>query len=98
MNGEVYTDSTQFHLLTKHTYYNIFYHNSLDVKTIANGQWTASSNGYYRFIDKSTIEMRFTLLYQQQEITAKIKKLTRRELNLEYEEDGDTYLLKLYTR
>ena len=97
MNGEAYTDSTQFHLSTKYTYYNFFYMNSLDVRTYANGQPTASSNGFYKFTSKSTLEMRFTLLYQQNEIKAKIKKLTRRELNLEYEDDGNTYLLKLYT-
>ncbi|MCL2436028.1 MAG: hypothetical protein FWD09_07845 [Lentimicrobiaceae bacterium] len=97
INGETYTDSTQFHLATRYTYYNFFYMNSLDVRTYANGQSTASSNGFYKFKNNSTLELRFTLLYQQNEITAKIKKLTRKELNLEYEEEGDTYLLKLFT-
>ena len=97
VNGETYTDSTQFHLLTRDTYYNFFYMNSLDVRTNANGQYTASSNGFYKLGKNSTLEMRFTILYQQNEFTAKIKKLTRKELNLEYEDNGDTYLLKLYT-
>jgi len=97
VNGEACTDSTQFHLQTKYTYYNFFYMNSLDVRTFANGQPTASSNGFYKFVNNSTLEMRFTLLYQQNEVKAKIKKLTRKELNLEYEDNGDTYLLKLYT-
>jgi len=96
-NGEVNTDSTQFHLLTMYTYYHFFYFNSVDISTLANGQWTGSADGFYKFINNSTLEMRFTILYQQYAIIAKIKKLTRKELNLEYEDNENTYLLKLYT-
>ena len=95
-NGEVFNDSTQLHLTLDYTYYYFFIMNSLDVRTFANGQYTASSNGFYEFVDRSTLRMRFTLLYQSYDITAKIKKLTQKELHLEYKDNGDVYFLKLY--
>jgi hypothetical protein len=91
-------DSLQmkYHLLPKYTDYVFFMENSLSVYTIINGQSTSSADGFYKFIDKSNIEMNFTLLNKKSIIKAKIKKLTKRELNLEYEADGDTYFLKLF--
>ena len=97
-NDEPFNDSLQFNLIPKYTYYNFYYANSLTVSTFANGQSTSSANGFYEFTSNSTIKMTFTLLYQRYEISAKIKKLNRRELNLEYEEDGDTYFLTLFAR
>jgi len=97
VNNEPYEDSTQFHLLTTHTYYYFYYMNSLEVRTYANGKPQSAYDGFYQFVDRSTIYMRFTLLWEFNEITAKIKKLTQRELHLEYEEDGDVYYLKLYS-
>jgi lysine/ornithine N-monooxygenase len=97
MNGEPFSDSLQFHLTPKYTYYFFSYSNSLNVATIVHGGYTESSDGFYEFVDKSTIRMRFTLLYNRHHITAKIKKLTRTELHLEYEEGGGTYYLKLYS-
>jgi hypothetical protein len=95
MNDEPLNDSLQFNLLTTYTYYTFFYANSLTVRTYALGQHTTSADGFYR-INKSTLEMRFSLLYNRYNISAKIKKLTRRELNLEYTDNGDTYFLKFY--
>ena len=88
----------KFHLLPKYTYYIFFLENSLNIATLANGQYTESADGYYKFADRSTLEMRFKILGQpKQDIKAKIKKLTNKELNLEYTDNGDTYFLKLYT-
>jgi len=97
-NDEPYNDSLLFNLIPKYTYYSFYYANSLNVSTFVNGQYTSSATGFYQFTNNSTIKMTFTLLYQRYEITAKIKKLTRKELNLEYEEDGDIYFLKLFGR
>ena len=91
-------DSTQiqYHLLTKYTDYVFFMENSLCIDTYVNGQFTSSADGAYKFVNKSTLEMKFTILNKRKEITAKIKKLTKREMNLQYEEGKDTYFLKLY--
>ena len=97
-NNELYNDSSQFNLIPKYTYYDFYYANTLTVRTFVNGQFTSSYNGLYKFTSNSTIEMTFTIFYQRYEITAKIKKLTRNELNIEYEEDGNTYFLKLFAR
>jgi len=86
----------QYHLLPKYTYYYFFLETSLNVETIVNGQYT-SANGMYKFVNKSTLYMHFMLHDKKSEITAKIKKLTRRELNLQYDENGNTYFLKLYS-
>ena len=96
MNGDTLNDSLQFNVIPKYTVYSFYYFNSLVVSTYVNEQQTSSSDGVYQFTSKSTIGMRFTLLYNRYEIEAKIKKLTRRELNLEYKDDGNTYFLKFY--
>jgi hypothetical protein len=98
-NGEPHYDSLQFHLIPKYTTYYFYYAqtHSLNVKTFALDQLATSADGYYRFKNKSTLELRFTLLYKKYEIEAKIKKLNSRELNLEYtDKEGDTYFMKLY--
>ena len=96
MNDEPLNDSLQFNVIPKYTYYNFFVEHSLVVSTYALGQYTASANGFYKFENRSTLEMRFALLYEQYDIKATIKKLTSRELNLEYENNGNTYFLILF--
>ena len=97
MNGKPLPDSSQFHLLPRYTYYVFLLEHSLNVETLANGQYTESADGYYKFTSNSTIEMRFTILNQKTHIKeAKIKKLNRKELHLEYKDRGDTYFMKLY--
>jgi len=96
MNNEPLNDSTRFNIIPKYTYYSFYYANSLTVSTLVNGKYTSSSNGSYRFADRSTLTMHFTLLYRTYDVTAEIKKLTRKELHLEYEDNGNTYFLKLY--
>jgi hypothetical protein len=97
MNGSpIDSSQMQYHLLPKYTDYVFFMENSLNVETYANGQFTASADGIYKFVNKSTLEMNFTILNKRSSITAKIKKLTKREMNLEYEESGNTYFLMLY--
>jgi len=98
VNGEPIDSLTmQYHLLPKYTDYVFFYEESLSVDTYANGQFTSSADGAYRFINKSTLEMKFTILNKKNDISAKIKKMTKREMNLQYEKDGNIYFLKLYT-
>jgi hypothetical protein len=91
-------DSAQmkYHLLPKYTDYVFFVEPNFVVDTYINGQYTSTADGYYKFVSSSTLEMKFTLYNKKSEIKAKIKKLTRRELNLEYKENGVTYFLKLY--
>jgi len=96
-NGEPLNDSLAFNLIPNYTYYTFFYANILTVDTYAKGQPASSSNGSYRFIDKSTLELRFTIFYINYNFHARIKKLTQRELHLEYDDNGNTYLMKLYT-
>lgn len=96
MNNEPLNDSSQFNVIPRYTYYSFFIENRLNVRTYALGQSTASSDGFYRFLNRSTIEMRFTILNEQYKIEATIKKLTRKELNLEYEDNGNTYFLQLF--
>ena len=96
LNGEPLNDSLQFNV-SKYTYYTFFYQNSLTVTTSISGFKVDSPDGYYYFKNNSTIQMKYTLLYNRYDITAKIKKLTNRELNLEYEDNGNTYFLKLYS-
>ena len=88
----------QYHLLPNYTYYTFFIENVLNVDTKINGFYTSSADGYYKFTDKSTLEMNFTLLNKRNIITAKIKKLTKKELKLEYKDknNGNTYFLILY--
>ncbi|MCL2290045.1 MAG: hypothetical protein FWC34_04985 [Bacteroidetes bacterium] len=97
MNGEPLNDSLQLNVIPYFTYYTFFYANSLEVVTYSRGQYIRSSDGFYQFINSSTIKMRFTLLHKPYDIEAKIKKLTRKELNLEYKDNGNTYFLKLFT-
>jgi hypothetical protein len=97
MNNKPLQDSIHYHLLKRYTDYVFLFENSLNVETYAKGQYTASADGYYKFTNRSTLEMRFTILNQRTAITAKIKKLTNKELQLEYKEKGATYFLKLYT-
>ena len=68
----------------------------LNIDTYANGQYTASADGYYVFKNRSTLEMKFTILNQRNNIKANVKKITNKELNLEYKDNDDTFLLKLY--
>jgi len=98
VNGEPIDSLTmQYHLFPKYTDYVFFYEGSLSVETFANGQFTSSADGYYEFANRSTLKMKFTILNKKNEISAKIKKMTKREMNLQYENDGNTYFLKLYT-
>jgi len=96
MNNEPYNDSLQFNLVPRYTYYDFLFANTLNVRTFVIGEYASSADGFYKFVNKSTIEMRFSLLYKRYHITAKIKKLTRKELHLEYEKNGNVYYLKLY--
>jgi len=97
MNGQALNDSSQFNVIPNYTFYTFFYGNSLTVQTFAEGRRISSSDGIYNLVGKSKIEMSFTILYNRYNINAKIKKLTKKELNLEYEDKGNTYFLKLYT-
>jgi hypothetical protein len=99
MNGEPLNDSLQFNVIPKYTYYTFFYVNVLEISTVALGSVAKTSDGYYAFIDHSTLLMEFTLLYEHYKIEAKIKKITRRELNLEYKDSaGNTYFLIFFSR
>ena len=97
MNGKSVSDSLPYNLTPTRTYYTFFYQNSLTVLTYAMQQITTSSDGYYELVGNSRLKMSFTILNKRFEINAKIKKLTKKELNLEYEDKGNTYFLKLYT-
>ena len=97
MNGKPYSDSLQYNLTPNYTYYTFFYDNALIVRTYAMQQITTSSDGFYKLESNSKLEMSFTILNKRYSINAKIKKLTKKELNLEYEDKGNTYFLKLYT-
>jgi hypothetical protein len=97
MNDEPLNDSLQFNVIPKYTYYQFFVENTLSVITYAQEEHIASSSGFYRFENRSTLEMRFSLLYKRYHMKATIKKLTSRELNLEYEDNGNTYFLILFS-
>jgi len=98
MNGKTLTDSSQYHLLPRYTYYSFYYENRMNVETYAKGQFTESADGYYKLSKKNTIlDMKFTILNQRSNISAKVKKLTKKELQLEYKNNGNTYFLKLYS-
>jgi len=90
-NGEPFSDSTQLHLIPNHTYYTFHLANLFEV--YASG--IKSHQGFY-LLENSSLKIRFTLEYRRIEIEAKIKKLTRKELNFEYKDKEDTYFLKLY--
>ena len=96
-NGSSYNDTTIFHLIPRYTYYSFYYENSLNIEAYGIGKPTESSNGYYKLEKKSKLYMRFSIQNQHNEFTAKIKKLTKKELHLEYSDKGNTYFLKLYT-
>jgi hypothetical protein len=96
-NNNPLSEPYPLNLIPKNTYYYFSFANNLIVRTKINGDWAEAPDGFYTFIKKSTIEMRFTLKYLRYNITAKIKKLTNNELHLEYESDGDIYYLKLYS-
>jgi len=96
MNGDTLNDSLQYNVI-KNSIYTFFYANSFTVTTFVNGIVTTSSDGFYHFINNSTINMRYTITYQPYDITATIKKLNQKELKLEYDDKGNHYLLILYT-
>jgi hypothetical protein len=96
MNGDTLNDTSQFNVIPQYTFYTFFYQNTFSVRTYLFGQTATSSDGYYFLRNNSTIEMKYTILYQRYEIEANIKKLNRRELFLEYEDNGNTYFLKFY--
>jgi hypothetical protein len=97
LNGNPLPDSSKYHLLTRYTDYTFLYQHSFCVNTYANGQFTSSADGYYNLEKQSKLYLRFSIHNQRNEFTAKIKKLTNKELNLEYSDNGNTYFLKLYT-
>ena len=96
MNGDTLNDSLQFNVLPRYTFYTFSFSNNLLVQTYALGIPVSSPDGFYKFENNSTIEMNYTLLYKQYNIKAKIKKLTKRELDLEYDDNGNHYSLVLY--
>ena len=98
VNGEPLNDSLRYNIIPFHTYYNFFYANVLEVSAFIFelGEWRVSSDGFYLF-NNSMIKMSFSILHEEYEMTATIKKLTGRELRLEYVDNGNTYLLKLYS-
>jgi hypothetical protein len=95
MNGDTLNDTLQFNVIPKYTIYEFFYEHTFTVKTYISGQSVTSPEGFYN-ITNNSLHMRYTLLYRRYDIPAKIKKLTRRELNLEYEYEGNSYFLKFY--
>jgi len=99
VNGELYTDSTQFNIIPKYTYYFFGHGNVLEIKTIVDEQQVTSPNGKYFFKDRSTLKLEFTLKYQKYKIdSVNIVKLTNKEMNLEYNYKGNTYFLKFFPR
>ncbi|MDR2971456.1 MAG: hypothetical protein LBU83_05955 [Bacteroidales bacterium] len=98
MNGKPLNDSLQFNAIPAYTYYSFLYENRLTVRTFAMGQITSSPDGFYKLDKKLNLEMSFTILHKRYNIRAKIKKLTKKELNLEYEENGNKFFLKLFTK
>jgi len=99
MNGELYTDSTQFNIIPKYTYYFFSHGNALEIRTLVDNQQVVSPNGKYFFKNRSTLEMEFTLRYQKYKIdSVNIVKLTNKEMNLEYVYKGNTYFLKFFSR
>ena len=98
MNGEALDDTLQYNVIPKYTFYTFFYANALIVQTYAMEQDIITSDGSYAFKNNSTIYMRFTLFDKLYDISdAKIKKLTRRELNLEYTYRDNDYFLIFYS-
>jgi len=98
MNGAPLNDSLQFNVIPFNTYYTFFYANVLNIKTYSLGKTIESPTGKYYLKKNSTLDMQYSLLYETYNITAKIKKLNRNELILEYEDKGNNYYLKLYSR
>jgi len=99
MNGELYTDSTQFNIIPKYTNYFFSHGNALEIRTIVDGQQVTSPNGKYFFKNRSTLKMEFTLKYQKYKIdSVNIVKLTNKEMNLEYDYKGNTYFLRFFPR
>jgi len=96
MNDESLNDSLQFNVIPRYTYYKFFFANSLTVSTYALGKTTSSSDGKYIYKGNSYVKMNFTIFEKSYEITAKIKKITQKELHLEYDDHGNHYFLKLY--
>ena len=97
MNGDTLNDSTQYNVISKKTTYTFFYYNILTVSTDALETSISSTDGHYSFINKSTINLRYSIMYNVYNIDAKINKLSRNELNLEYDDKGNHYLLIFYT-
>jgi len=98
MNGKPLLDSSRYHLLPRYTDYVFLVEHSLTVDTYIRGNPTSSADGYYKLSKNSTLEMRFRIYEQVNHINAKIKKMNKKELHLEYSDKGDTFFLKLYTK
>ena len=95
MNGELLNDSLQYNLIPKYTYYTFHFENILHIENKALA--LSSPDGIYYFKNNSTVNMKYSLQYKRFDIDAKIKKLNKKELHLEYEDNGNNYLLKLYS-
>jgi len=98
MNNEPLNDSLQENVIPKLTQYHFFYSNSLSISTydFTLDKPISSPEGFYYFINRSQLRMEYTLLFRHYVITADIKKLTNKELHLEYEDKGNRYFLELY--
>jgi len=103
INGKTVENPEEYYLRLLYTNYIFGLSNTLTISTVANidenPQILTSPDGLYLYnYKKSTLDLKFTLLYTRTSIEAKVKKLNNKEMKLEYTKDGNLYLLQLYAR
>lgn len=90
-------DSTGLYANNPGTYYYIYADHILNVMAYHNGDFRQSTFSTWVLLNKNTqLALDFTILGRRYSYTADITKLTRKELNYEYDdEDGNHWRLEL---
>jgi len=97
MNGVEIKDTSQYNVIPYYTTYSFLYENRLNIYTYARGVFVETADGFYQRKKNSMLNMSFTIMNKKYDIKAKVKKLTKKEMHLEYTDKGNKYFLKLYT-
>lgn len=93
-------DSSAYTANNVGSYFYIYADYVLNVMTYYNGEIRQSTVGTWYLKNKyKQLEINFTLLGKRYSYTADVKKLTRKELNFEYDDvDGNHWRLEMGTR
>jgi hypothetical protein len=99
LNGET-IEEADLHANRPGVYYNMYADHILTVMLYHNGQVRESTFSMWRLLDKNKqLSLDFTIIGHHYQYTAKVMKLTKKELIFEYDdEDHNHWRLVLYAQ